>query len=116
MRAPPEAATMMTAAAIRGSVFDRARDLFADDRTHRGGEKAEIHHRDRDLVAFDHSVAAQDRVDQSGAVLIFSQAILVGRHALELEGCRSSSNPRPFPRNVSGSSRFSIRSLADSAK
>ena len=73
-------------AAMGRPIFDYARDAFASDRPHGGGEEAEIHHCDCHFVALDERVPAQHRVNQSGAVLIFTQAILVARHALELEG------------------------------
>ena len=115
MRAPPEAATMMTAAAMGRAILDYARDAFADDRAHGGGEETEIHHRDCDFVAFDQCVTAQHRVNQSGAVLIFAQAILVARHALELKGVDRGQSASSSTK-LSGSQRFAIRSLADRVK
>jgi hypothetical protein len=71
---------------MRGPVLDCAGDALAHDRSHGGGEKAEIHDRDCDLVAIDEGMPAEHGVDQAGAVLVFAQAVLVTRHPLELEG------------------------------
>ena len=86
MRAPPEAQTMMTAerSAVPYSIMRVMRSPTTEPMV--AARKREIHHRDRDFVAFDHPVAAQHRIDQSGAILIFLQAILVAGHALKLEG------------------------------
>src|SRR5207248_5921178 len=43
--------------------LDHAGNAFAHHRTHGGGKKSEIHHRDRDFHAFKHSVTTQDRID-----------------------------------------------------
>ena len=77
IRAPPEAAMMMTAERVGRAVLDRARDSLADDGAHGRGEKTEIHHRDGDFVAFQESMTTNDRIDQSRARLIFPQPILV---------------------------------------
>ena len=65
--------------------LDHAGNAFAHHRTHGGGKKSEIHHRDRDFVAFEHAVATQHRIDQSGGFLIFFQSILISGHALKSE-------------------------------
>ena len=92
-----------------------ARDSFADDRAHRRREKTEIHHRDGDFVAFDHSVPAEDGVGQPGALLIFFEAIFVSGHALKSQGVDRSQIGIRFdePFRVE---QLSIRSLADCAK
>jgi hypothetical protein len=66
-------------ATVRRPILNRTRDPFADDGTHGRSQEREIHHRDGDFVTFEHSVAAQDRVHQASRVLVFFQAILVGR-------------------------------------
>src|SRR5437763_531995 len=65
------------------SKLNRARDSFADDGTHGGREKSEIHYGDRNFIAVDHSMAANYGVDQSGALLIIFEAILIARHSLK---------------------------------
>src|SRR6202011_2571620 len=65
--------------------FNYASDSFAHDRPHGGGEKREIHDRDRDLVTVDHSVPGDDGVDQAGGLLIFLEAIFVGGHSLKAQ-------------------------------
>ena len=86
MRAPPEAEMMMTAQrfAVPYSIVRVMRSPTTEPMV--AARKAEIHDGDRDLVAVDHAVTAQDRVGQAGAALIFSQPILVGRHSVKLQG------------------------------
>jgi hypothetical protein len=72
MRAPPDAATMMTAAALGGAVFNRPGNFLPNDRAHRCREKTEIHHRDGDLVAVEDAMPGDDGVEESRALLILS--------------------------------------------
>ena len=74
-------------AAFGGPVFDRARDSFADDRSHRGGEKSRNpspRSRPCNRQSFR---AADDRINQSRGVLIFFEAIFVRGHSLETQAC-----------------------------
>ena len=45
-----------------GAVLDGARDSFTDDRAHGCGEKTEVHYCNRNLVAVEHTVAANHGV------------------------------------------------------
>ena len=88
MRAPPEAETMMTAHAfaVPYSIARVMRSPTTEPMV--AARKLKSMTAMRDLVAFDHSVTAHDRVDQSGAFLIFLEPILVGGHALKSAACR----------------------------
>src|SRR5262249_20635240 len=70
-------------AALGGAVFNCACDFLADDRAHRGSEKTEIHHRDRDLIAIEDAMPGDDGVEQSCALMIFLETVLVCGHSLE---------------------------------
>src|SRR5204863_2767659 len=69
--------------ALGGSIFNCAGDSLANHRTHGRCQKAEIHHRDRDLVAVKDSMSADDSVKKTGAFLIVFKPILVAGHSLE---------------------------------
>src|SRR5450432_781821 len=71
---------------MRGSVFDHAGNTLANDRAHRRGEKAKVHHGNGDLVTFDQGVAAENGIDEASRFLILAEPILVARHALKLQG------------------------------
>jgi hypothetical protein len=72
-------------AALSSPIFNRARNFFADDRSHRRGKKAEIHNGDGDLMAVKDAVSADHSVEETGGFLIFFEAIFVARHSLETQ-------------------------------
>src|SRR5712692_9933504 len=67
------------------SIFNRARNSLTNDRAHRSSEKVEIHDCDGDLIAVKNSVSADHSVEETGAFLIFFEAIFVTGHSLETQ-------------------------------
>ena len=67
---------MMTGNVFRAR-FDQARELLADDRTHRAAEKAEIHDAERNAMPADHSDPSDDRVFEIRFLEIGCQLVLV---------------------------------------
>ena len=80
MRAPPEAATMISGLRVEPRPVHGARNRLAHHRAHRSADEGVLHGAQHHCVRPQLAHRVQDRVVQAGLFLRLAQPLLVGLH------------------------------------